>query len=213
LSKQDSTFTRTASALEQKYSFGKKFSELLGLIDDTRDRVDSTESSLHNEIQEQYTSIMRDTTQYVSTALTSYVTTDGLESKEEELRSEFKQTAKDVTISVYQDTIDKLTEENGNLTTKVENYEKHFDFSTGGLTIRSSSGEPMLILDNDEIAFIVDKVTKTKIKPNEIETGNIYVKVEEMARFGNYGFVPYVEGEVDGLDLVRVETSAEEVGE
>mgnify|MGYP003290234827 CR=1 FL=1 len=204
MSRQDSTFTRTPSALEQKYSFGKKFSEMLGLIDETRDRVDSTASSLHSELEEQYTSIMRDATQYVSEALTKYVTTDGLDSTEETLRSEFKQTAKDVTISVYQDTIDKLTEENGNLTTKVENYEKHFDFTTGGLTIRSSSGEPMLILDNDEIAFIVDKVTKTKITPDNIETGNIYVKVEEMARFGNYGFVPYEDENSDGLDLVRV---------
>lgn len=59
--KQDRVAPRTAEDIERKYSFGRKFSEILGLIDESRDKVDSVESSLRNEIAETATTIMRDT--------------------------------------------------------------------------------------------------------------------------------------------------------
>lgn len=205
MSKQDSTFTRTASALEQKYSFGKKFSEILGLIDDTRDRVDSTESSLHNEIKEQYTSIMRDTEKYVSEALVSYVTKDGLESSEETLKSEFTQTANDITMNFYKDTIEKqISDVDGELKTVVENLQKHFVFSENGLTIKAGAGAMELVLDNDIIKFMKNGKQFGWWDGVNFHTGNIFVDVDEVAQFGNYGFVPFEEGDVDGLDLVRV---------
>lgn len=46
MSKQDGVYTRTAAALEQKHSFGKRFSEMLGIIGDTRKKVASVESSV-----------------------------------------------------------------------------------------------------------------------------------------------------------------------
>ena len=49
--KQDRTGVRTPAQLQQKYSFGKKFSEIIGLIDDSRDKVDSVESTLRGEIK------------------------------------------------------------------------------------------------------------------------------------------------------------------
>jgi pyridoxine 5'-phosphate synthase PdxJ len=59
--KQDRVAPRTAEDIERKYNFGRKFSEILGLIDESRDKVDSVESSLRNEIAETATTIMRDT--------------------------------------------------------------------------------------------------------------------------------------------------------
>lgn len=46
--RQDRVAPRTAMDIERKYSFGKKFSEILGLIDESRDKVDSVESGLRN---------------------------------------------------------------------------------------------------------------------------------------------------------------------
>lgn len=59
--RQDIVSPRTAVELENKYNFGKKFSEIIGLIDDTRKDVDSVESSLKDEITETATSLSRDT--------------------------------------------------------------------------------------------------------------------------------------------------------
>lgn len=59
--KQDRTAARTAADIERKYSFGKKFSEILGLINDSRDKVDSVESELKDEITKTATELSRDT--------------------------------------------------------------------------------------------------------------------------------------------------------
>lgn len=67
-SKQDKTYARTTQDIERKYSFGKTFAEMLGLINDNRDKVDSVESSLHNEIIEQSTTLKRDTQQIAMSA-------------------------------------------------------------------------------------------------------------------------------------------------
>lgn len=66
--KQDRTYARTAQDIERKYSFGKTFAEMLGLINDNRDKVDSVESSLRDEITEQSTTLKRDTEQIVMEA-------------------------------------------------------------------------------------------------------------------------------------------------
>lgn len=59
--KQDRSAARTAADIERKYSFGKKFSEILGLIDESRDKVDSVASELRGEITKTATQLYRDT--------------------------------------------------------------------------------------------------------------------------------------------------------
>jgi hypothetical protein len=49
-SKQDCGYVRTAQDLERKYKFGETFADMIGLINDNRDKVDSVESSLLDEI-------------------------------------------------------------------------------------------------------------------------------------------------------------------
>ena len=58
--KQDRTYARTAQDIERKYSFGKTFAEMLGLINDNRDKVDSVESAVQ-EVVETSTTLKRDT--------------------------------------------------------------------------------------------------------------------------------------------------------
>jgi hypothetical protein len=58
--KQDRGYVRTAQDLERKYSFGKKFSEVLGIADDTREKVDVAMSQLKSA-----TELMRDTEKLV----------------------------------------------------------------------------------------------------------------------------------------------------
>lgn len=66
--KQDRTYARTAQDIERKYSFGKTFADMLGLINDNRDKVDSVESHLTNEITTQVTTLKRDTESIVMSA-------------------------------------------------------------------------------------------------------------------------------------------------
>lgn len=82
--KQDRSAARTAADIERKYSFGKKFSEILGLIDESRDKVDSVESGLRDEITKTATELRRDTeslefkvTEIVENGVDHVVTTTG----------------------------------------------------------------------------------------------------------------------------------------
>lgn len=67
--KQDRTYARTAQDIERKYSFGKTFADMLGLINDNRDKVDSVESYLGRT--EHSTTLKRDTEEIVMTATES----------------------------------------------------------------------------------------------------------------------------------------------
>lgn len=99
-SKQDRQGVRTATDLERKYQFGKTFAELMGIAMDARNKVDSVESSLHSEIKEQYTTIMRDTEQILLKALESYSKTSDLEEFERTVQSELKIMADGITAKV-----------------------------------------------------------------------------------------------------------------
>ena len=78
ISKQDRIAPRTAEDIERKYNFGKKFSEILGLIDDSRKKVDSVESELKNEITETATSLSRDA-EKLMVKVTETLKQDGVE--------------------------------------------------------------------------------------------------------------------------------------
>ena len=58
--KQDRTYARTAQDLERKYKFGQTFADMLGLVNDNRERVDRVESDV-----ESATELMRDTEKLV----------------------------------------------------------------------------------------------------------------------------------------------------
>ena len=49
--KQDRTYARTAQDLERKYSFGKTFGEMLGLISEYREKVDSVSSTVESQTE------------------------------------------------------------------------------------------------------------------------------------------------------------------
>jgi hypothetical protein len=68
--KQDRVRARTATDLERKYNFDKTFAEMLGIVNDSRDKVDSVESGLRDEIKNQETSLRRNTAELVATAKT-----------------------------------------------------------------------------------------------------------------------------------------------
>lgn len=57
--KQDRTYARTAQDIERKYSFGKTFADMLGLINENRDKVDSVQSSMIDGFAQTATELKR----------------------------------------------------------------------------------------------------------------------------------------------------------
>lgn len=209
--KQDRQGVRTAPQLEQKYQFGKKFSEILGIAMDARDKVDSVTSELRNEITENYTSIVRDTERIIMSALENYSKTSDTEELEQTLRSELTLMAEKIAFD-FEAQKTEISNVDGETKRIDEELQKHFEFNVDGLTIKAGESQIKLRIDNDMIAFYKGDIDETDLSVNRFgwwdgvnfHTGNIYVDVDETAQFGNYGFVPYVDAETDGLDLVRV---------
>lgn len=208
MSKQDRQGVRTPADLEQKYSFGKKFSELLGLIDDARDKVDSVESTLRSEIKEQVTSITRNTEQIIMSALETYAETSDLEELERTVQSELAVMADAISLN-FESAIEQITDVDGDVQTISENLSKHFDFGVNGLTIKSGETQMKLLIDNDVIAFYKGDIDETDPEKNrfgwwdgvDFHTGNIIVKLNERAQFGNFAFVPRSNGSLDFLKV------------
>ena len=97
--KQDRTGVRTPAQLEQKYSFGKKFSEIIGLIDDSRDKVDSVSSELRNKIEE-VSELSRSTSEITAKVQKRVETVEGDVSTLKSESSSLKLTAGEISASV-----------------------------------------------------------------------------------------------------------------
>lgn len=133
--KQDRTGVRTPAQLEQKYNFGKTFADMLGLINDSRDKSDKAISGLQ-DLEEHTSTELSRTSEAIKAQATK---TQELEKGVATLSSEVEANAEAVDIKV------KAVLENG--VDRVET-ESGYRFDADGLTI-SKSGEPMSnVLDN-----------------------------------------------------------------
>jgi hypothetical protein len=135
--KQDRTGARTATDLERKYQFGKRFAEILGIASDARDKVDSVESYLFDEDEEHSTALKRDTEQIVATA-TSSIKTDVIDLK------------KKVEVKVDSNSVD-IAIENAILNGEVDRVitKQGYSFTDDGLDI-SKTGSEMSNKINEE---------------------------------------------------------------
>lgn len=201
--KQDRQGVRTASDLERKYQFGKTFAELMGIANDARDKVDSVESSLQSELRETATNISRDTERIVMAASENYTKTTEFDDFKASYESDLEVTAKQISMN-FEANKESISDVDGKVQRINEELEKHFEFTVDGLIIKAGAGSMQLILDNDVIRFRKDGQEFGWWDGVNFHTGNIYVALDEVAQFGNYGFVPYDDGSSDGLDLVRV---------
>ena len=159
---------RTAADLERKYQFGKQFSEIMGLVNDTRGAISEVESNLQDKILEQSTSLTRDTESMLMAALKSYTTTSELAELAQTLRSEFEVSAAGIRgeVSAMETSIGNV---NTDLQDKFNEITKYFTFDINGLLLGAvdEDGKPSpnkVVIDNDEITILVNNVPVQQFK-------------------------------------------------
>jgi hypothetical protein len=206
MSKQDRQGSRTPADLERRYNLGGlrgAYSELLGISSDTRDSVDRIDSELRNELEQRVTSLTRDTERIIMAALESYVETAEYGEFQQTIQSELLVMAQQISMT-FSEATEKIGDVNGDLQSVVELLQKHFEFTLDGLLIKAGEDAMQLLLDNDIVHFMKGGQAFGWWDGVNFHTGNIFVGVDEIAQFGNYGFVPYEDDDSDGLDFVRV---------
>jgi hypothetical protein len=159
--------------------------------------------SVRRTITEQSTQVLNDAEAITMKALESYVETSAYETFKKTTESELKETSKQISMN-FTTVTDQIKDVNGDLQTVSEKLEKHFVFSEEGLIIKAGENSMSLHIDNDIIRFVKGNQEFGWWDGVNFHTGNIYVDVDEVAQFGNYGFEPFEDSTSDGLDLVRV---------
>jgi hypothetical protein len=190
--KQDRAAPRTVADIERKYNFGKSFAELMGLIDDTRNEVDSAYSELHNEIVEQSTAISRDTEQIVlnATQTVEQKVNDSLYGENGSITHlknevETKMTADQVSITVQQEIakgVDRVETSTG------------YVFDSEGLKINKSGSGMSNTLDNTGMYVKRDGVDILTANHDGVSAKDLHAKTylkigseDGRCRFEDYG--------------------------
>jgi hypothetical protein len=161
--KTDRGYARTAQDIERKYAFGKTFADMLGLINDNRDKVDAVESGLRDEITTTETSLKRDTEQIVMEAkkeMTSSIS--DVDGKVTDLHSEvsLKLDADKVKIEIEKSLangVDRVMTKTGftfdevGLNISNSNEEMSNTLTPKGMYVKKS-GEDVLVADSNGVA-------------------------------------------------------------
>lgn len=203
MSKQDRQGVRTPADIERKYNLGRlgqPFSETLGIATDARDSVLRLDSELRSELEQQITSLTRDTERIIMAALESYVETDDLETLRQTVRGELMVMAETISMN-FTKTTERLDNVNGELQTVIDELQKHFVFGVDGLTIKAGENAMELLLDNDLIKFMKNGEQFGWWDGVNFHTGNVVVQLNERMQVGNYAFIPRSNGSTDFLKV------------
>ena len=133
--KQDRAAPRTVVDIERKYNFGKSFAEVMGIVEDTRNEVDSAYSELSDEIKNQSTELWRNTQEIVAKA--TVTTNDSISALTQTV--ETKVSAEDVSITIKEELekgVDRVETATG------------YVFDSEGLKINKTGEAMSNLLDN-----------------------------------------------------------------
>ena len=130
-----------------------------------------------------------------------YASKLGMTELEEYVKSELKVLADEITAK-FTSTSTKVEEVDGELQTKFEELYKYITLSENGITIKSSDSTISLTLDNTGgVVFSKNGVAFGTWDGDNFYTGNIHIRVDETARFGNFAFKPREDGSLSFLKV------------
>lgn len=139
--------------------------------------------------------------EYVLEALKEYVGANEYGEFTEEVTSELKALAEEITLKFTENST-RTEEVNNELIDRFTEFEKYFEFSTNGLVIKTGDNSEMqLVIDNDIISFQKNGEQFGWWDGMDFHTGNIVVDVDEKAQFGNFAFVPRSDGSLSFLKV------------
>lgn len=172
MSKQDRQPVRTAQQLEEKYSFGKQFAEVMGIATDARNKADSVETALRSEMSELVTAITRDTKRIIMSAMADYTTTEDMNEYNKTLKAELELWAEGIAGRVLstEKSIEKVDDD---LQAKFNVLSKYFTFNINGLEIgatytdengKEKKSPNKVTVDNDDITISVKETPVLVLK-------------------------------------------------
>ena len=153
-------------------------------------------NALEQQIIEQKAEILVEAGAIVQTATKELVTQTDFGNYKESVSTTMKTTAEGVFIDLNKTNEGRLDTLEDSTTDINKKLSKYFSFTDDGLTIGSGDAAMKLRLDNED-GIIFEKANGDRVgywDGTNFYTGNIIVRVEERAQFGNYAYLPKVDG-------------------
>lgn len=171
-------------------------------VKEVDNKVDNVSEEINSIIMEQNTSITNTCQEIILEAMKDYTKTGDFEEYKETVSAQLSVMSDTITMN-FESTTTQLEEINGDLTSRLAQYEKYITFTENGISIKDSNGEQSieLRLDSGIISFYKGDAQFGWWDGVDFHTGNIIVDVTERAQFGNFAFVPRDDGSLSFLKV------------
>lgn len=176
-----------------KVEKGNKATDWTPAPEDVTQSIIDAEDRVKQTVSEKETSILSTTEEIILTALESYVQTGDYSEFKETMSAELSIMADEIAMN-FTSTNEETQKINGEMQTAFDTIYEWIRFKNGGVTFGSSENNITFGIENDIIVFKRNGETFGSWDGVDFYTGNIIVKVNERAQFGNFAMVPRSDG-------------------
>lgn len=170
------------------------------------DDMDDSVESLIQRTETARTDAISNSTEIMLSALKEYVETSNFEQYKETVKTELSVMANEIVMG-FTETEEQISNVDGDLQTKFKELYDYIQFSGGSVTFGSNSTPLTLKIgkattdgeDVYKISFLKNGVEFGWWDGDYFYTGNIVVRVNERAQFGNFAAVPRSDGSLSWL--------------
>lgn len=190
----------TSAPAKESISYGtvvKNESATYVQLDGATDRLTPAVSAIETEDGERVTVMIKNHSAIITGNATSPAARTGTVSAiNEDLTS-----LTDLTNSNFVSLNDFVSMSNSELQSQFEDLYKYIRIDQNGITLASGDNAITLTIDNDNILFKSGGEVIGSWDGNNFYCGNLYVRVDERARFGNFAFVPRTNGSLSFMKV------------
>lgn len=180
--------------------------EMIGLTKKAEAAEISAEESkkeitvVKNQLIEESTKIISTCNEIILSALESYVETSNYDEFKETVEAQLKILSDQILFN-FTTTTEEISNVDGDLQSRFSELYKYIKFSDEGIEIGDGETGITLAIDNDMISFKKAGQQFGWWDGNNFYTGNIHIRVDETARFGNFAFKPRADGSLSFLKV------------
>lgn len=180
-----------------KLELGNTVTDWTPAPEDIEAELSDTSTQIYNKITEVSADILIDAGEIVQEATKSLVTQTEFGEYKETAKTEMKTTSEGVFIELNEThNGQKFSDLDGDIKKINEKLNKNFSFTQDGMIIGSGDSAVKLIIDNEN-GIIFERKDGYRLgywDGNDFYAGNIVIRVDERAQFGNYAYIPKSDG-------------------
>lgn len=180
-----------------KLELGNTVTDWTPAPEDIEVELSDTSTQIYNKITEVSADILIDAGEIVQEATKSLVTQTEFGEYKETAKTEMKTTSEGVFIELNEThNGQKFSDLDGDIKKINEKLNKNFSFTQDGMIIGSGDSAVKLIIDNEN-GIIFERKDGYRLgywDGNDFYAGNIVIRVDERAQFGNYAYIPKSDG-------------------